>query len=259
MKLAERAIRAGYRINSFETLGSTNDEALRRAVGGDRGKLWVVAGQQTGGRGRQGRNWASPTGNVYASLLLIDPGPIAMAPQIGFVAGVALATALSGLLGVSGRIAIKWPNDLVHDGAKLAGILVEGTRCPDGRFACVLGFGINRQSHPDGLPYAATDLFSVSDARPSVDDIVSALSSCVDETLRLWDRGRQFDHIRDLWLGLALPPGTPMSVSTGPARSHGLFQTIDDRGCLVLTTDDGTATIDAGDVFLMDRPVEQSG
>ena len=92
---------------------------MRLARENEAGPLWVVARSQTGGRGRQGRDWASPEGNLYTSLLLIDPAPPARAPQLGFVAGVALAQAVRGLLGGDPRLVLKWPNDLLHDGAKL--------------------------------------------------------------------------------------------------------------------------------------------
>ena len=255
MKLAEGAIRAGYRINAFDSLASTNDEAMARARAGDRGRLWIVAARQTGGRGRQGRAWASPVGNVYASLLLIDPAAQSVAPQIGLVAGVALAQAVDEVAAPDEKVAIKWPNDLVHRGAKLAGILVEGARLPDGRFACVLGFGVNRESHPAGLPYRATDLFAISPRRPDVAAVVSALTAAFHDTLTAWDRGRGFQAIRTRWLAQALPRGTPLSVAGSPGRRHGIFETIDDRGRLVLATDDGLATVDAGDVFLLERPV----
>ncbi len=259
MKLADRAIRAGYRINAFESLGSTNDEALARAHAGDRGKLWIVAGKQTGGRGRQGRAWSSPPGNLYASLLLVDAVPPALAPQLGFVAGAALADAIRQNTEPLNPVSIKWPNDVVHDGAKLAGILVEGARCRDGRFACVMGFGVNRTSHPSGLPYRATDLFAISERKPTIDAIMTTLSANMDQALIDWDRGRGFARVRERWLALALPSGTPMSVATKTVRADGLFQTIDDRGRLILRTPEGDRTIEAGDVFLMDQPAHVAG
>ena len=233
---------------------------MRRAGQGDRGKLWIIAANQTGGRGRQGRSWSSPPGNVYASLLLIDAVQPALASQLGFVAGVALVRVVESLVGAAGaQVSIKWPNDLVHQGAKLAGILVEGARCPDGRFACVLGFGVNRRSHPEGLPYAATDLFSLGAGRPTIDDVVAALSAELDEILQVWDRGRNFDRLRKLWLDHALPSGTAMAVSSQGSQIRGTFDTIDERGRLILTTEAGAVKIDAGDVFLMDKPVQFAG
>ena len=147
------AVAAGYRHLAFDTLGSTNDEALSRARAGDPGKLWIVAGSQSRGRGRVGRSWSSPVGNLYASLLLVDPAEPRFAAELGFVAGLALARAVNRVAGRPDEVRIKWPNDLVRHGAKLAGVLVEGTQLPGGAFACVLGFGVNCASHPSGLPY----------------------------------------------------------------------------------------------------------
>lgn len=256
MRLAEEALRAGFRINAFETLRSTSDEALRQASLGDRGRLWIVAASQSGGRGRQGRAWVSPAGNVYASLLLIDPVAPARAAQLGFVAGVAAASILKPLVGPGRTLALKWPNDVLVDGAKLAGILVEGTGLPNGAFACIMGFGINRQSHPPKMPYSVTDLFSVSTARPAVGDLVAALSGAMHRMLTKWDSGRGFGRIREAWLEHALPPGTPLTVSAGGRRLTGRFETIDEQGRLVLSGEQGHLQLDAGDVFLASPPAQ---
>ena len=119
---------AGWRVARFARVGSTNDEARRAALAGDAGRLWVVAEEQTHGRGRKGRFWSSPPGNLYASALVVDPCPPALAPQIGFVAGVALAQAVEDLGGAG--FGLKWPNDLMWRGAKVAGLLAEGVTTP---------------------------------------------------------------------------------------------------------------------------------
>ncbi len=125
--LAETAVAAGFRLRDFETVGSTNDAALDLAAGGaSANRTWIVARAQTKGRGRHGRQWQSPPGNLYASLLLIDEVTPRAAPQLGFVAGVALAHALRRLSPDGTRIRLKWPNDILLDDAKLAGILAEG-------------------------------------------------------------------------------------------------------------------------------------
>ena len=147
---------AGWRVARFARVGSTNDEARRSALAGDAGRLWVVAEEQTHGRGRKGRFWSSPPGNLYASALVVDPCPPALAPQIGFVAGVALAQAVEDLGGVG--FGLKWPNDLMWRGAKIAGLLAEGVTTPDRRLACIVGIGVNCVSAPDGLDYPAASL-----------------------------------------------------------------------------------------------------
>src|SRR5260370_1683710 len=127
MKLDPRAVAAGVRLVAHDVLGSTNAEALQLARQGERGALGVVAGRQTAGRGRRGRAWISEPGNLYASLLLTAPAPAVHWPQLSFVAALAIHDAvLDVAAGLKPRLAIKWPNDVLLDGAKVAGILIEG-------------------------------------------------------------------------------------------------------------------------------------
>src|SRR5947207_10376488 len=127
MRLDPSASAAGVRLVMHDALDSTNSEALKLAQGGERGPLWVVAARQTAGRGRRGRNWVSQPGNLYATLLLTDPAPAERWPQLSFVAALALRDAVAALApALEARVAIKWPNDLLLDGAKVAGILIEG-------------------------------------------------------------------------------------------------------------------------------------
>ena len=250
MRLARAAEAGGYRVEVFEAIGSTNDEAMRRAREGDAGRLWIVGREQTGGRGRLGRAWTSPRGNLYASLLLVDPSPQQLAPQLGFVAGLSLIGALRPLIGNDPLLAIKWPNDLLFDGAKLAGILLEGARLSDGRFACVIGFGVNCASHPDGMAYPATDLISLG-ASCTAEDAFEALSSSVVLWLQKWAHGDDFGAIRQAWLANAAGVGGPIRVSLGSRTMDGVFQSIDEHGRLMLATRDGMQIIEAGDVFVL--------
>src|SRR5262249_13874465 len=135
------ATRAGARLAWHETLTSTNQEALARARCGERGPLWIAAESQTARRGRRGRTWVSEPGILYATLLLIDPSAAERAAELSFVAALALHDALvAAVPGVASRLAFKWPNDLLLDGGKLAGILVESERSADG-LAVAVGIG----------------------------------------------------------------------------------------------------------------------
>jgi BirA family transcriptional regulator, biotin operon repressor / biotin---[acetyl-CoA-carboxylase] ligase len=181
---------AGWRVERLDRVGSTNDEARTRALAGDSGRLWIVAREQTQGRGRRGRLWKSPPGNLYASALLIDPAPVAIAAQIGFVAGVALRKAVDDLSGGE-DVELKWPNDLVWRGAKLAGLLAEGTALSDGRSACIVGIGVNCLSAPSGLGYAVDALSNV--LRPvSPERLFTRLAFRFEQSLTLWRRGEGF-------------------------------------------------------------------
>lgn len=240
----------GFRVERLGAVGSTNDEAMRRARDGDAGRLWVVAREQGGGRGRQGRVWSSPPGNLYASLLLIDPSSISRAPELGFVAGVALHEALRAVLGADERLAVKWPNDMLYDGAKLSGMLLEGATLPDGRFACVIGIGVNCRSHPTTTPYAATDLAAIGTTLADPADVFDRLAASLAHWIAIWDEGRGFAAVRTAWLKSAAGLGSEISVTTPTQRLSGRFETIDAQGRLVLATAGGCVTVEAGDVFV---------
>jgi BirA family transcriptional regulator, biotin operon repressor / biotin---[acetyl-CoA-carboxylase] ligase len=253
VQLAQRSVADGYRLEVFDRLGSTNDIAMARAGAGAIGKLWIVAHAQEAGRGRLGRVWLSPPGNLYASLLLIDPALPDAAPQLGFVAGVALVRALRRLVPIMPPILLKWPNDALWRGAKLSGLIVEGVRLANGQFACVIGIGVNCTSHPSSLSRAATDLSTIAERPVSAADVLLAISDELPQALALWCRGIGFETIRDQWLSLAGGVGETVRADTGNQTYEGVFQTIDSRGRLVLATSSGLVTLAAGEVFLSGR------
>ena len=248
--LDEAAIRAGYRLITYETLGSTNQDALARARAGEPGDVWIQAQTQTAGRGRKGRAWSSPPGNLYVSLLVLDPAEPQRSAELGFVAGLALARAVRRLSPPGRDVRLKWPNDLVCGGAKLAGILIEGTQRRDGAFACAIGFGVNCASHPVDLAYPATDLSRIAERSITAAEVLQELSAEFVQARDLWARGHGFSDIRRAWLPLALPPGAALTVKTQSCTASGEFRTIDERGRLVLDSNGRTMTIDAADVFL---------
>ena len=143
---------AGVRLIAHDTLGSTNAEALARARAGERGPLWVTAARQTAGRGRRGNAWTSEPGNLYASLLLTDRGAAAHLPELCFVVALAVRDAVGGVQrrSLRARLKLKWPNDLLLDGAKLAGILIEAESV-GGQTVAAAGIGVNCAHHPRGL------------------------------------------------------------------------------------------------------------
>jgi BirA family biotin operon repressor/biotin-[acetyl-CoA-carboxylase] ligase len=249
VRLDDRAIGDGFRLEWLETTGSTNDNAMARATAGAPGGLWLVAGEQTGGKGRRGRQWSSPRGNLYASLLLFDAAPMVQLAQLGFVAGVSVASAVRSLATPQDAFGIKWPNDLLSHGAKFTGLLLE-TRPVRDRVAVVIGFGVNCRSHPDGLTYPTTDLSTILGRGVEPADVFLPLSKYVAEFLETWDRGAGFARIRETWLGFATGLGMPLRVDTGTRSHEGTFEGIDLDGRLVLRGAEGPVTIEAGDVFL---------
>lgn len=241
---------AAWRHLDLMSVGSTNAEAMAFAGAGDPGRLWVTAGEQTAGRGRRGRDWTSPPGNLYASALTIDPGPPASLANLPLVAAVAVRDAIAacGLPdGVSLRI--KWPNDILLNDAKCCGMLLESQALRDGRTAVVAGCGINIVSHPDPGLYRATALNREGiSASPPV--LFAHLARAFDAALRLWDRGHGIAAIRERWIANAHGIGEPITVNLATGRVEGLFEGIDADGVLLLRTGQGTIRrISAGDLF----------
>ncbi|MDX5494875.1 MAG: biotin--[acetyl-CoA-carboxylase] ligase, partial [Alphaproteobacteria bacterium] len=143
-------------IRRFEEIDSTNEEARRLGDAGTEGPVWIVAKRQTAGRGRRGRAWESPTGNFMGTLYLTPRCGPREAGELSFVAALAVHKAVESLLPppLRGALRLKWPNDLLHDRAKLAGILLESSGVAGAEVAWVaIGMGINLASHPEGLEY----------------------------------------------------------------------------------------------------------
>jgi BirA family biotin operon repressor/biotin-[acetyl-CoA-carboxylase] ligase len=254
LKLGDGAARSGYRLELFDELGSTNDEAASRVARSpegccDPGRLWIVADRQFSGRGRLGRAWVSPPGNLYASLLLIEPCARKDAPQLGFVAGVALGDALRKLLGGDRKLVLKWPNDALYDGAKLSGLLLESFFGGSGPFGCVIGFGVNCESHPGDTPYPATSLKKIGGRKTDRDALFAALSDSMALWLDAWARGENFAKIRRAWLDLAGGLDAPARVERNGHVMEGIFRGIDAQGRMLLERGDGKLeTIEAGDL-----------
>ncbi|WAC26151.1 biotin--[acetyl-CoA-carboxylase] ligase [Ancylobacter sp. SL191] len=232
----------------FDEIGSTNAEALARATGP--APCWFVAGRQTQGRGRRGRVWRSEPGNLYASLLLVQPGPAARLPELCFVAALALHDAVRDVTGIDPlRIGVKWPNDVQIDGAKLAGILIEGTVLPDARNAAVIGFGVNCAHHPLDAPYPTTDL-GAAGFPTAPEALLAALDAAMRARLAEWAGGQGFEATREAWLKRAPGVGRAVTVRLGERETHGIFEALDVSGAMVLRRADGAReTINAGDVF----------
>jgi BirA family biotin operon repressor/biotin-[acetyl-CoA-carboxylase] ligase len=254
--LGARAAARGYRLAAFDSIGSTNAEALQRTRAGERGPLWLVTDRQTAGRGRRQRAWISPPGNLAATVVeTLDVQP-AVAATLGFAAGLALAAALQAVSvetlmrsggSASGGFLLKWPNDVLAGGDKLAGILLEAETV-DGGLAVAVGMGVNVVGAPEGTPYPATSLAALG-ISTGAGDLFMALSDSWAEFRDLWDDGRGFDAIRRLWLDRAAGLGEPVAIESGNGTIEGVFDTIDEAGCMIVATRDGRRLpVAAGDV-----------
>ena len=264
-RLAPGAQQAGYRLESFASVGSTNALALERARAGDSGRLWLVSRKQEAGRGRRGRAWATPEGNLAATLLLSGLRDLKAAASLGFVAGLALGEALDAVVPAGkvsiapdgadlhgrqgrGRFELKWPNDVLAGGAKLAGILLESESLPDGSFAVAVGIGVNVVVHPEGLPYPATSLTALGSAADA-ETLFLALSDAWVDISALWAEGRGLAAIRDRWLKRAAGLGSEVAVRLDGSVVRGVFETIDAECRFVIREAGGRRhVIAAGDV-----------
>jgi BirA family biotin operon repressor/biotin-[acetyl-CoA-carboxylase] ligase len=248
---------SGIRRILLEAVDSTNAEALRHARTGERGPLWIVARRQSAGRGRRGRSWASPPGNLHATLLLTDPAPVAAAPQLGFVAGLALHDAVKAAApGLAAQLSLKWPNDLLCDGKKIAGILIEGEGVP---LAAAVGFGVNCSTHPADTEYPATD-FAAAGADVEALALLDHLAAAMARRLDQWQCGDGFAVIRSVWLDRAAGRGGVLRVRLADREIIGTFETIDEAGRLLLRHGDGAlVVVSAGEVFPVDGISAQTG
>jgi BirA family biotin operon repressor/biotin-[acetyl-CoA-carboxylase] ligase len=257
-KLGPRAAAAGYRLTAFDQTGSTNVEAMLRARAGERGPMWFVTTEQTAGRGRRLRPWVAPRGNLASSILeVIDVAP-ALAATLGFAAGLALEQALRKLsieaaLRMAGsdrlNFSLKWPNDVLAGRSKLAGILLEAEAMVGGGLAVVVGIGTNVVAAPEGTPTPATSLKALG-IDISAEELFAALSDGWAEFREVWDDGRGFGEIRRLWLERAAGLGQAVAIKSGSTLIEGIFDTIDEQGCMIVRTSDGNLVpITAGDVY----------
>jgi BirA family transcriptional regulator, biotin operon repressor / biotin---[acetyl-CoA-carboxylase] ligase len=251
MRLDPAAAAAGYRLAEHETLASTNAEALAcmRQHHGATNPLWITAREQTAGRGRRGNTWISPVGNLYATLLIFDPASPKDAPQLSFVAGLAVHDAIGErAANLRENLTLKWPNDVLCNGKKISGILIEGHTLALG-LAVAIGIGVNCKHHPSQTSYPATDLAETG-SDVTADDLFFALSSSMMRRLEQWRRGAGFAATRSDWLDRAIGIGSDIRVRLPDRELIGRCEALDDSGRLLLRLVDGSLeTIAAGDVF----------
>jgi BirA family biotin operon repressor/biotin-[acetyl-CoA-carboxylase] ligase len=255
--LGPRASSAGYRLAAFDQTGSTNSEAMSRARTGERGPMWFVTTEQTAGRGRRQRAWVAPRGNLASSVLeVLDVTP-AVAATLGFAAGLSLEAAVRAIsaeaaLRAGGtdpfKFGLKWPNDVLAGRHKLTGILLEAEAVATG-LAVVVGIGTNVVAAPEGTPTPATSLHALG-IQTSAEELFGALSDAWVEFRGIWDDGHGFGEIRKRWLACAAGLGEKITINTGGATIEGIFDTIDEAGCLIVRTAEGRRVpVAAGEVY----------
>ena len=247
MQLDPTALAAGVRHIALDAAGSTNAEALGRARAGERGPLWITAQSQSAGRGRRGSTWVSAKGNLYATLLLSEPSSPELAPQLSFVAALALHDAVAECAPQLGpMLALKWPNDLLLGGAKLAGILIEGGSEPV--FAVAIGIGVNCVGHPTDTSFPATDL-AAAGALVAPAQLFAVLSGAMMRRLDQWQHGSGFAGTRSAWIKRAAGIGADIRVRLPERELSGRFEGLDEAGRLLVQQPGGVTAVAAGEVF----------
>lgn len=240
----------GCGLHAFDQIGSTSEEARRLAEEGAPDRTFVWAREQSSGRGRHGREWTSPPGNLYLSMLFRPQCRVAEAPQLGFAVGAAMASAIRDMTDVP--VTLKWPNDLVFEGKKLSGILLDSADDGKGGVAWVVaGIGVNVAVAPDMLP-DATSLRAIG----AEIEVETLLETFLMKLLPLLDEWKHdgFAPIRFRWSELAFDFGTPISVKLPDGEISGRFEGIDAAGNLAVRYDGSLRYVAAGDVFPLSHP-----
>lgn len=249
--MVELVLPRDYRLIPLDSVDSTNEEARRRATAGSAEATLVIwAKAQTAGQGRQGRRWVSEPGNLYCSFLIPARWPTKRAPEIGFVAANAVAETVVAFLPPSCRVVCKWPNDVLVNGRKVAGILLENVTGNGSRAdQLILGIGINLAHCPDETRYPATSLIAEGAENADIAKVLEGLAQRVAEGLAAWTRSG-FDDVRCAWLARAAGLGSSIEVRLPGETVRGIFRDLDADGALVLGTGEAERRITAGDVLL---------
>lgn len=224
-----------------DEIGSTNDEARRMAAEGAPHGTVVHADEQTNGRGRLAHTWFSPPGNLYVSILLRTGQPPARTTELSFLAALAVADTVEALLPRQTRAMLKWPNDVLVNGAKIAGILLE--QLED---ATIMGIGLNVLEAPSNAAYKTTTIVA-NGGIASVDSARDILLQRLSAHLAVWQTGG-FEPIREQWLDRSYPIGAAIRANSAGKPVAGHFAGLDLDGALLLDTPSGRQRIVAGDV-----------
>jgi BirA family biotin operon repressor/biotin-[acetyl-CoA-carboxylase] ligase len=237
----------GYFRQLHAELDSTNEEARRLADTGEIGPVWIMAQRQSAGRGRRGRAWQTMDGNLAATLLLYPDAPQAITGQLSFVAALAAADTLAQCA-PNAAVTVKWPNDVLVNGAKIAGILLEAGAGQSGKAWLAIGIGINLAGHPEGTEFPATSLAHQGIAAPSPEQALTILAARFAHWYDLWMKAG-FETLRAAWLARAFGIGAPICARLPHETREGVFEGIDQSGALLLNEGGQVRAIAAGEVF----------
>jgi BirA family biotin operon repressor/biotin-[acetyl-CoA-carboxylase] ligase len=240
----------GYRLVHFSEIDSTNAEALRQAAQGERGPIWYWADRQLQGRGRLGRAWESKTGNLYATLLVTREMKAVQAGSLSMAAALGILKTFKAYLPDGVSVELKWPNDVLLDGKKAAGILVESGLQANLMFFAI-GCGMNLLHAPHGTRYGAASLADKG-VRVAPQTVFETLAGEMDQIWRMWDGGAGFPSLKPLWLKHAKGLGQPIRVIFAERTIEGYFEGLGENGSLLLRNRGGTQEFHAGEVSFAD-------
>ncbi|QTP64361.1 biotin--[acetyl-CoA-carboxylase] ligase [Candidatus Liberibacter africanus] len=239
-----------FRYEFVDTIVSTNDECITRALSGDLGNLWIIASRQTAGRGRRGKKWISDEGNLYASLLLVDSVSKDSITLLSFAIAVAMRSIVASVLPVGADVKIKWPNDVLISQRKVAGILIETLDLKSGLQAIVIGIGLNVSNSPLGTPYLVTSLREEG-CDTHLEDIFPFFFQHIAKILDIWRKDTGREEIMRLWRRFAYGLGDIITVNLPHSSILGRFIGVDDFGYLLLEEKEGfVRQIFTGDIFI---------
>ena len=238
-----------WSIVQLDEVDSTNQEAKRRGAAGVAGPVWIVARRQTQGRGRRGNTWQSAEGNLAASLLVRPGRPAGACAQLSFAAALAVSDMLAHYAPAA-DFRLKWPNDVLADGRKVAGILLESESEPGGRLKWLaIGIGVNLAAHPEDAELPAVSLAALGVAAPRPSGAMGHLVPAFAKWYEAWLKDG-FAPLREAWLARATGLGGRIRVRLAREEMAGVFRDIDETGALVLGLPGGAVrTIAAGEVF----------
>ena len=232
----------------FDVLNSTMDEARSRVLLGAEEGTVIVASRQEGGRGRRGREWGSAVGNVHLTYATYSTLPLSQAAQLSFVACVAIGEELCALIPPTEILAYKWPNDILLNGKKVGGLLLEALTLPEkGKTAYLIGCGLNLKSSPEETRFPATS-FEKEGIYLSLQDTVHSVASSLDRYISLWKK-EGFVPIHQLWMKRVARLGQTITFDCDEKTFTGTFEGITEEGLLILKSSQGRLELIAGDVL----------
>ena len=239
----------GWTVHRLDAVDSTMTPARDAARNGASDRTVFVAREQIGGRGRHGRSWASPAGNLYFTAVLRPDLPARRAGECSLLISVVLADALGALI-PDADIHLKWPNDVLLFGGKVAGLLPEAVIDGGVLKALLLGIGVNVAHKPDLSDRATSRLVDHATEEPDLDEVLGRVLRTLDAWFEIWLAPGGFSRVRDAWLALGPDLGSPVSVKLGEHRIDGAFRGLGEDGALLILDTDGTdRRILAGEVL----------